>query len=230
MAERNPLYEFGRPLELGKLDPSSTRARVLGNFYLTFWYAQGNDQTDRMLTMSLFNRYHTTWDAEARQELGQLGPLTATDAAELRLPPKHVDPQANVRKQFEGRWNQLHAFATNPALQETSYDGKMGSYVRNLGSLLVKRDIAYNTTKERHFSTCGDPHESMYRTFILDNRDAGSPELNDVFSEIRNQHQIAYAPLGLEKLEEAWAQTHPGETFYDPAVVSLAPDMISAAA
>ncbi len=211
------------------MTPITPMERVVDNLYLTFSYAQGLRHLDEIFAQLLVHEYQQ-WPKESRAslaELGEPGREPLFDA--LRgLPEGHAKLRGagpSVKEQYDERWDLLGKLYRE---QELTEEERHGLLVK-LEDSLVLRDDEFNSPpldaseaedepiRKRRFLVDGDPHGSVYRTYVMQGRGTGSPEFETIFNDLRARYLSGHRSPYYEILVQSWSATHPGEVFEPPS-------------
>lgn len=183
------------PFGESPIEPTTPQELVASNLYRTFWYAQGEPVLDNILTNLMVGRYARTWD-DADWDIARkhVGDFKDPAFQQLGMPRTHVDPRgydANgarpagnyhqvVRGEFEQRWSYLGSvFAASQGEVIAEDEANREKNLSEAETRMMLCDFKYNTDgRSRRFSSNGDPHQSMYRTYVLEGELTGSEELD----------------------------------------------------
>jgi hypothetical protein len=238
------MHTFNKPLEMSfgesPIEPTTPTEVVADTMYRTFWYAQGAENLDGAFTALAAHWYAQHWtDAEWQAARRHVGDMEDDAFLRLGLPRKHVDPRPRsakdetytyggaIREEFERRWRAAgYNFSAGQADTARWAESKLEGNLAVAETGMMYRDYYYNTgQRQRRFSTQGDAHESMYRTFVLERQPTGSEVFDAIFDELR-QRFIEKGPPKPQKTQEgkevgyadmvaAWQTNHPNEQ-YEP--------------
>ncbi len=159
---------------------------------------------------------------------------------EMPIPVKHFPIPESQRKEFnEVMYHHLHKIKTqtpNEVPAAERYTDLLGDIAKDL----ILKDDDYQI-KKRHARTedhmsepddANDPHASFVRKYILLGKKTGSEAFDQLFKEVREEimpdivavHQkvdkLTIRQSQLSRMIRGWEDTHPGEIFVHPNILS----------
>lgn len=201
--------------EMHAVPPTADEARKLlvGDFYGSFRFSQGEVGTQGFLFNALAVTYRRLW-TPAGMDAVLPGALEAAEEQALGIAPP-VQHRAMLPQKVEAEAaKQWAAFSTTlqraGAITGREIDFTYGT-LRRLMPFWDARQVIYGRYDR---ATEAETYQSYYRTYVLAGQPTRSEAFDTIFAALRQRQLGAWPPTTLKFLRAAWELRHADEPFY----------------
>ncbi len=188
------------------------RRTLVGDFYGSFRFSQGDGNTQNLLFRALATTYRRSWTPEGMDTvLPEALEAAQEQAVHVAPPVKHLSiPSAKLEAEVDKQWGTFSKILETYATKKPRTNLIYGT-LRWIMPYWDSRHVALGRANRPDEA---ETYESYYRTYVLSGQPTHSEAFDQIFSSLRERQLRTVPPLTLDSLQAAWELRHKGESFY----------------